>query len=736
MAPFSTPPSDVMLDQLHYNSPTSSLLNDEITSPSWNFNRQTLQSSAQSESKVKLNTASKQSKQPSRIGLILTVVGLSLTAILPGILGLAFYFSLAISAPHGQFLSNGTYIRPNRESFAFNEAWAPIHFSPLLVSSVSSTLVGIIAPWVMMLFAYHLANHWLKVSRTPHGFQTLPSPFQYFLTMDFINNSTPFSVLRFLIYALKPSPSDRQRLSFINRRPSRARLSPILLLGLVGLLIVLTFTWSIKVIDVILHDQIVTVVQNISEFKDNFKANAMINKGCEDPILNTCGVLNRTLRASQGGANTSSEFQVYQASPSSKGSMSFMSPTLPDSTISFNSSHTYAAGTVCEAFHPSCVVRDMAIQVCTPGTPPPHGIGPWNELVYGSGFNTTTWKQRLQSFITVHGNVSGANKFPLSNGANINPFTIATFGCFQNYANIIWDDRNQSFHTPLINWWSYGQGIHNKPYIMCSILICNTTVYDAQYNLTRGKLELIDNSLTLANASATLAISGSVAYLGTDDTDFYQYAPRFLDDQLQVDLTAAGNQYGNDSQRFASAWAQALSNRMIGWSLGAIELQPIIVNMTRPHLATSIPLSMAYLFLGLHILFSIFILLLGISALFLPGILRRDPRIPPRHDGIQEDLSQEALKLNSVTLSFAQDRLSNPTSLIHELMNTRRSQELASSSSLLPSITTPPTHRSQTLLKSNNRKRSKGLSEVSEGEQLKVILSPDTENGLGLHFVQ
>lgn len=407
---------------------------------------------------------------------------------------------------------------------------------------------GIIAPWVMMLFAYHLANHWLKVSRNPRRFQTLPSPFQYFLTMNFINNSTPFSVLRFLMYAFKTSPSDRQPLSMVNRRPSRARLSPILMLGLGSLLIVLTFTWSIKVIDVILHQQIVTVLQDITEPKDDFKANAMVNQECDEPIWNPCGVLNRTRQASQGGANISSEFQVYQATPSSKGSMSFMGPALPDATISFNSSHTYTAGTICEAFHPSCGSPEILTQVCTPGTLPPHGIGPWNDIVYNHGFNTTSWRERLQNFITVHGNVLGANERPTSNGANINPFTIATYGCFENYANIMWDDKNQSFYTPFLNRWAWDQGQIGlgRPYIMCSILICNTTVYDAQYNLNGGKLQLIDSSLTLANASATLAISGSVPYMGPNDTDYYAYAPRFLDEQLQVDLTAAGNQYGND----------------------------------------------------------------------------------------------------------------------------------------------------------------------------------------------
>lgn len=176
------------------------------------------------------------------------------------------------------------------------------------------------------------------------------------------------------------------------------------------------------------------------------------------------------------------------------------------------------------------------------------------------------------------------------------------------------------------------------------------------------------------------------------------------------------------SQLFASAWAQALSNRMIGWSLGAIELQPITVNRTRSHLATSIPISTAYLFLGLHIVFSIFILLLGVSALSLPGVLRRDPRFSARNDDLQEDL-----KSNHAILSLAQDRLSDPTSLIHDLMITKRSHDSASSTSLLP-------HRTQTSSKARNRKQSKKISEFSEGEQLKVVLSPETEE-LGLCFV-
>ena len=52
-------------------------------------------------------------------------------------------------------------------------------------------------------------------------------------------------------------------------------------------------------------------------------------------------------------------------------------------------------------------------------------------------------------------------------------------------------------------------------------------------------------------------------FLGTADTDFYQYGLRFIDDQIQLDLSLAGNTYENDTQQFGAAWAQALSNRYL-----------------------------------------------------------------------------------------------------------------------------------------------------------------------------
>ncbi|KAG0141953.1 hypothetical protein CROQUDRAFT_663147 [Cronartium quercuum f. sp. fusiforme G11] len=690
--------------------------------------------SSPSQEQVYLKDANTLSNESSHSGLLLSILGLASSAILPVLLGLAFYYSLGLTAPHGQHLPNGTYLRPTSEGFSIGkpDSWASSHFSPLLVSSISSTLIGMIAPLVMMLLGFHLAHYWLRASQNLQQFNTLPSPFQYFLTMNFISNSSLFSILQFFWYASKPK-SFQPRLPSLLRRKSRANLSPILIFALVGLLIVLGFSWAIKILDISLHDQIIAVVQNVTRPELNFKANAEIVKGCEDPVFNTCGVLNRTSRASAGGANTSEEFNVYEISDRSLGNMAFMGPVQPDLTITVKSAHTYVAGTICEAFHPVCDVSpapNYLIQACGPAGKAPHGIGPWNAIVYKSGFNTSTWRQRLQTFITVSGNIWNrtGSAAALKNGANINPFTTATFGCFSNFQNIVWNDTNTTFHTPLINWWSYGQGIPNQPYIMCSILLCNTSVYDAQYTLSQGRIEVLNQTINLANSSATLAISGSAVFLGTDDTDYYQYAPRFLDDQLQVDLTSAGNRFGNDSKLFANAWAQALSNRLIGWSLGAIELKPIEVELTQPQIATSIPLWTAYTFVCLHFIYAFIILLLGFFTLLLPGVLPRGS-----NSYTHTPTAEQKQILNHEDLNKAKYRLSDPTTLIHELMSTKQSSEKDES---FTQISSPfHSHLFQQVQSNTTHSSSRNSRlESSEGEKFKVALVPDSTGGLELNF--
>ena len=214
-----------------------------------------------------------------------------------------------------------------------------------------------------------------------------------------------------------------------------------------------------------------------------------------------------------------------------------------------------------------CSIQNEVIQVCRPTNMTSVDVGDWNRLVFTAGFNVTSWQTRLQLFLTFKGNLTAPDSkppYPLSNAASVNPFTTAQFGCFNDFSDIQYRDKNYSFSTPFINWWSCvcqlswniitdlnaifwtdGAGRQNRPYILCSISICNTTVYDAQYNINHGSILIDNSSFILANASAAVAVSGAGMFLGTADTNSYQYGSQFIDDQIQLDLLLARNTYGN-----------------------------------------------------------------------------------------------------------------------------------------------------------------------------------------------
>ncbi|KAG0148198.1 hypothetical protein CROQUDRAFT_721806 [Cronartium quercuum f. sp. fusiforme G11] len=681
-------------------------------------------------------------KSPRQSASILSVLWLASSALLPGILGVLFYLSLGLHAPHGVHFPNGTYVRPNSEAFSLGgfDSWGSANTTPLVISSVSSTLIELIAPTVMSILAFHLAHQWLQLSKTPSKFETLPSPFQYFLTMDFINNAATLSIFNFFYYALKPSSSHPNRLPRIGK-DTRAKLSPIVKIGVAGLIIVLTFTWSIKLWDVFNHQWIISVTQSVTRPVANFKGTAALVKGCEDHIYNQCGVVNRTLRAREGGANKSAELKVYEVDDRSKGSISFIGPVDPDSAISLNPTHTYAAATFCEAFNPECGTGgdDTSPQWCRPSTQSAYGIGAWNSGVYSQGFDTSVWRERLQNFITVRSQFANRDGTLATHGALINPFTTATFGCFQNHSNINSGDPKKP--TPLIDWGNYDRLYPQELSTLCAVLVCNTTVYDAQYTMSEGRPRLSQDSLTLAGPSVTLAISGAATYRWSRNVGWYQSSTRFMDDQLQVDLSSVGNRFGNDSRLFAAAWAQSLSTRLVGWSAGAIELLPCAASATRPELATSIPLWLAYVFLALHFVFAILILLLAVSTFRLPGMLRQRSFVSSKQDGTEaksSDEQQRALMIND--LEVAQDRLSDPTTLIHELLVTKSGRDLTFTEVPLPPSRPFPhnlSHPPQSSLYPNEvRPPMRSGRDYVEGESLKVALVLDPEVGLELRLAE
>lgn len=264
-------------------------------------------------------------------------------------------------------------------------------------------------------------------------------------------------------------------------------------------------------------------------------------------------------------------------------------------------------------------------------------------------FDVSQWEMRLQQFIVEQGNLTtGGGK--LSNGANINPFTMQSFGCFKDYSDIIYSDYDDV--SPFINWWMYGQGIGNKPAILCTISMCNLTVYNGQYSITNGSIELDLNSLTMANRTATLAVSGAAAYIGQNSTDNYRYISLFTDDQIQLDLSTAVNIYGNDSVQFGAAWGQALSNRLLGWSAGAIYMERANATMSTSLLGLSIPVATAHAFAILHFMYALIILSLGVFC-----CLRF----------LSSSSNRGYTDIGSVGIGEAQARLGNPYSLAVEL---------------------------------------------------------------------
>lgn len=90
-----------------------------------------------------LNTAQPSLSTPPTNFLALPILALTASAIIPALMGTLFYISIGFSAPHGHYLKNGTFVRPIDEGYAIGrkDSLISTHFSPLLVSSIASSLV-------------------------------------------------------------------------------------------------------------------------------------------------------------------------------------------------------------------------------------------------------------------------------------------------------------------------------------------------------------------------------------------------------------------------------------------------------------------------------------------------------------------------------------------------------------------------------------------------------------------
>lgn len=315
----------------------------------------------------------------------------------------------------------------------------------------------------MGLVGYHLALHWLRLSTKPENHK--PTPMQYYHTLDLISNASPMAYIRLMWYVTKKW--------WARGRSARRRhlgLSKMLLVASGTMFTVLTIDVAIRIIDVVLHSQIVsTIMVTSNDDPVTFAANAVYKSGCEDPIVNVCGVENRTSEANLGGLNQSSIFRIYEHGsddPNRQDSLAFIGPVDPPLNLDLEA-NTLVASTHCDVYHPQCFVQDESPRVCGPlqasDTTETPELDSWNSLPWTKGFNTTTWQMRLQAYLTVKGNLTSPGAQPpysLSSGSNMNPFTTASFGCFSNYGGITYSDTNASYSTPFINWWTCKSPIH------------------------------------------------------------------------------------------------------------------------------------------------------------------------------------------------------------------------------------------------------------------------------------
>jgi hypothetical protein len=96
---------------------------------------------------------------------------LTSVALLPGLLGVAFYLSLALKAHHGEY-HNGTYVRPTDEG---RKWWRGTQMSPLFISSLSSSTMQVLSSYTKALKLTRIQRLHLRIRNSSAGVSPRPS---------------------------------------------------------------------------------------------------------------------------------------------------------------------------------------------------------------------------------------------------------------------------------------------------------------------------------------------------------------------------------------------------------------------------------------------------------------------------------------------------------------------------------------------------------------------------------
>ncbi|KAF8312146.1 hypothetical protein DL93DRAFT_1350207 [Clavulina sp. PMI_390] len=542
-----------------------------------------------------------------------------LTAIasaIPLTFGILFFFSLNLTAADGTRHNSMTFSRPLDQGIRVPQITGgnTTSLSPLLLSSISSSVIGDAGNLGMALLAFHAGYLWLQASQPRSRPTDIPSPYQFFLTSDMLSHLSPLTLARFLRYAIMYRvPGTRGKLP----RRSRARITPMLSITAICSYLLFSLSIGIKILDVVLHEQLATVVLSKGHPK-SVNATAMVTPaydqwvGRGERALDAWTVLPSAdlPEARAGSQNTSNILATYISPPVGNMSITFLGPRATDIAVTAS---TIALGTSCSIRRPQCNSSYFPDQFAYLATACA-GI----EDPFGMVYNTTFLQSQPQILLNMD--------VPTGSYSSLtSPFRHNGFLCFSAYSSFPHREKSSSDPegVPFANWIAMAGTWRNErvlPTTLCFTYSCNSEVFRATYSVADGIVALDTTSLTpIQNRSTNIAVSRTLptARIGTDAFD-YVYASHYIDVQMQNDVDTLGNLYGNDTGRFKLALSQAFSNRLLGWSAGALVLSETNGTKFEDILTLRIPLIPAGIFIGLHLLFASVVLILGGIALLLP----------------------------------------------------------------------------------------------------------------------
>ncbi|KAF8315227.1 hypothetical protein DL93DRAFT_2166923 [Clavulina sp. PMI_390] len=466
----------------------------------------------------------------------------------------------------------------------------------------------------MSLVAFHAGRLWLRASRSSET-TSAPSPYQFFLAADMVSHLSPISFLRFLWYAIAYRPLTRQ-----SSAPQRGRkpISPMLLMTAALSFSLFSLSLGIKVLDIVLHEQLFTVVLPRGHA-------LLVNATTVGSPLFQVGYLSDPAHfdgtdrflARAGSHNMSDTMAIYPAPPLGNMSLAFLGPKTADFAVAAS---TVALGT-------SCVIRRPT---CETSCPVPNNTNHNCEMLGCGGIDDPTGIVYLttdlgtQPQIALWDNSTDSHQY----GSTQAPFQHLGFMCFKAFSPFphIENSTDNPEAIPFASWDmmlepGYDNIIDPSNTMLCFTYTCWSTTFRATYSATQGasvtldldSLVQIDDSVTTIAVSRTLPNAGLWVANG-----IYSGSARYLDAQLQDDVNTLGNVYGNNSAQLNQELAQTFSNRLLGWSVGALILAETNGTHFEDVISLSIPLIPAGLFVGFHLVYALLALILGFSALLLP----------------------------------------------------------------------------------------------------------------------